>query len=219
MQQQIVPRKREVAVSVCVTHHPKRAALLPYTLKVLEAADPLVVVDEKSEGCWPTRRRAWLSVPDWATHHLVIDDDLRFCEHFYEGVVRAATLGPPGVLSFYANRPQTKKWAPGDPTWVKVRYTQGPAVLLPRKVALRFVEWADASTGLALVDDYLLKTFSALNNISQWTCMPSLAEHGKPNDSLVLNRPGDRTSTRTADVFLGERRSALTVDFRFRPTG
>ena len=196
--------------SVAIKHCVERRGLLDDMLVALGGAPVRVYTDVHKHGTWTTTRRCLAGMPSWATHVIVLDDDLLLCKDFLGGAVRAASQRPECVVSFWAKNPHVDKKASSGDRWVSVDYVQGPAVCFPRAVAeglLIYAGHVEQGADDAHVTDYCKK-----HGVARWTTMPSLVEHLCPNDSLVQNRKADR-SHRVASRFIGAEVSALSIDW------
>jgi len=106
-------------------------------------------------------------------------------------------------------------------SWVPISALQGPAVCLPKAVAVCFLRWVDETRAKG-VDDQLLTRFCRATGLKRWATRPSLVEHGRPLDSLIKGRTRrileelqrKDPTRRVASLFIGEDVSALSIDWR-----
>ena len=138
-------RPPEVRLSAVVMTHPRRRAAAEALRDLHPDLDLGIVVDPDPDGppdALRTARLAWSAVRDDATHHLVVQDDMRLIDGFAAHAARAAAAMPGQVLCFFtewgsrtshALRLATLEGA----SWVPVidPYVPTTALLLPAEVA------------------------------------------------------------------------------------
>ena len=204
-------------LSVAIVTHPARAADLPGTLDAVYGADHTTILsDDHGMGCWRNCMRAWRSVSERATHHLVIEDDLIFCRDFMDGVRAAIEMQPYAPISFYANRKECQEAHDQGKSWVLIPDgTWGQAVCLPAQMARDFTAWCDrrispeAPKGEHVYLDSFLALYLMEIKKAAWCTVPSLVDHAGANRSLI----GIGHAQKRARVFLGADRSALEIDW------
>ncbi|MFI6599983.1 NAD-dependent epimerase/dehydratase family protein [Nonomuraea sp. NPDC050536] len=165
-----------------VMAHPKRreaAARL--------AGDVLDVVTDPDPGGRPSAFRtsllAWSSVPEEATHHVLLHDDMVLSSGFFERAERAAAALPYAALALFAfwnsrNGAAVRMGALAGARWVPgaSEYTPVAALLLPREVAAGYVAWA-RERGDTWPDDVLMGRYLRQAGVPVYVAVPSLAEH------------------------------------------
>ncbi|RLK61432.1 NAD-dependent epimerase/dehydratase family protein [Actinokineospora cianjurensis] len=94
----------EVKLSGAVMTHPKRLAEAQVIADADTAGRIAVILDPEPEGK-PTALRvaplSWSCVPDDATHHVVLQDDVVLAQGFYDHAERAAAAFPDEAVAFY----------------------------------------------------------------------------------------------------------------------
>ena len=100
-------------LSIAIQHTPYRPERRKWAQEMIEhlrsenrsenPSIPLAVVrDTRREGCWPTYRRT-LEAAGQASHHLVLQDDLRLCRDFIRSVKEVIRARPENVIALYTN--------------------------------------------------------------------------------------------------------------------
>ncbi|UUV29018.1 hypothetical protein NQK81_30140 [Amycolatopsis roodepoortensis] len=96
----------EIRVHGAVMAHPRRRAEAEALARLDPAGATRVVLDPDPDGpptAARTTRLAWSGVPDDATHFLVLQDDVRLADGFFEHARKAAGRLPGDAIAFYAN--------------------------------------------------------------------------------------------------------------------
>jgi hypothetical protein len=200
---------RPVRISAAVMTHPARMDLALAIRRACPELGIKVVVDPAPDGppsAVRTGIRAWGAVADWATHHLVLEDDAVLHPAFTEQLNTAVSTGPEGALCLftewgsrtsYALRLgacRGARWAP-----VIDAYVPCLAICLP-------AEHARALGGLApdmtVPYDVLVHSYLRRVCVDAWVSIPNLADHGEV-PSLVGNHAHGR---RRSACFLPKRR-------------
>ncbi len=93
-------------IRVAIMHHPKRAATLGRIIDGCAGLGVEVVTDPRPDGPpspLRTAQRAWSAVADDATHHLVLQDDVRLVTGFASAVTAAVRARPDAVIALSVN--------------------------------------------------------------------------------------------------------------------
>ncbi|MEO3801724.1 NAD-dependent epimerase/dehydratase family protein [Nonomuraea sp. B1E8] len=181
----------DVRLTGAVMAHPRRreaAARL--------AGDVLDVVTDPDPAGRPSAFRtsllAWSSIPEHATHHVLLHDDMALSGRFFERAERAARAMPGAALALFAfwnsrNGAAVRMGALAGARWVRGagEYTPVAALLLPRHVAAGYVEWA-GGRGETWPDDVLMGRYLRQAGVPVYVAVPNLAEH-EDLASLVEN--------------------------------
>lgn len=93
-------RARTVRVSAAVMSNGRVDGALPHILERLAPLRPTVVSNRGNP--WRTARAAWAAIAPDATHHLVVQDDVRIAAHLPETLRRLATRYPDTGFACYA---------------------------------------------------------------------------------------------------------------------
>ncbi|MEV0151292.1 MULTISPECIES: hypothetical protein [unclassified Nonomuraea] len=174
-----------------VMAHPRRMEAA-----VSLAGGVLDVVTDPDPGGRPSAFRtsllAWSSIPEGATHHVLLHDDMVLSETFFERAAAAARAMPDAALALFAfwnsrNGAAVRLGALAGARWVRGagEYTPVAALLLPRRVAEGYVAWA-RGRGDTWPDDVLMGRYLRQAGVPVYVAVPSLAEH-EDLASLVEN--------------------------------
>ena len=181
----------DVTLTGAVMAHPKRREAA-----VRLAGGVLDVVTDPDPGGRPSAFRtsllAWSSIPEGATHHVLLHDDMVLSDTFFERATMAAQAMPDAALALFAfwnsrNGAAVRLGALAGARWVRGagEYTPVAALLLPRRVAEGYVEWA-RDRGDTWPDDVLMGRYLRQAGVPVYVAVPSLAEH-EDLASLVEN--------------------------------
>ncbi|MBI0293481.1 hypothetical protein JBE04_02990 [Streptomyces sp. PRKS01-29] len=171
-----------------------------------------IVLDPEPEApvSLRTAMRAWASVPRWATHHLVLEDDAQLSAGFAEQAERAAAAAPDDAIAFYSNwnarnGGAVRLGALAGARWVTsaAEYTPTVALMLPADIAEGFApyarrhgdEWPDDVVMARYLDHAGVRTLIAVPNLVQHGDLPSLSGndfHGLRLAACLAPDPGDR---------------------------
>lgn len=210
----------EVKLDLAIQHHPCRDADPVY--QALRGALPAarVVVDpdpdSDEQSPWRTYEACLKSARPWATHLLVLQDDVAPCPDFLAGVETAIHARPDRVLSFFiSEKPQTghsKHVAAGRRCeswselhaweWVPAQALCWPRWVIPPVLRQSYTVRAD--------DEVLARRFREVG-VTPLQSMPSLVEHVH-HSSTTLARHGSGAH-RAAACLLAAPWSALDVDW------
>ncbi len=191
----------ELALSICVQHHPSRAHLLQSLLERLPGLE--IVTDPDPDGK-PNPLRTYLEclrqTPEFATHRLILQDDCWPCRDLRVKAEVALTERPDSIVLFFvpgspgggmnsvlrAAKDQ-ERWALiGAGGWVPVVATAWPSTLIPD-----FLEFAKQRRFARLrSDDELVKRYVGTKRLPVWATVPSLVEHPDVVPSLIGRKHG-----------------------------
>ncbi|HVX42545.1 MAG TPA: hypothetical protein VHC49_01605 [Mycobacteriales bacterium] len=93
-------------ISVTIMHHPRRRERIPALVQAVRPLPAQVVADPDPTGIpspLRTAKVAWSTIADGATHHLVLQDDIRLVEGFADHLRRAITSRPLDGISLYSH--------------------------------------------------------------------------------------------------------------------
>lgn len=208
-----------VRVSVAVQHHPSRAELLPELLGALAGLETEVVTDPDPTGQpspWRTYRECLVRTPGWATHRLIIQDDVVPCRGFAAAAQAAVEACGHRPIAFWVGGfPQDlcavmRRAAQTGCPWVDfVPWHVFPCVaaVWPVKLAVRLLEWADEKPGrVTRADDGVTARFLQAERVWPLATVPSLVEHPNVVPSVIGRAArGPLEKSRVACVPLGDR--------------
>jgi hypothetical protein len=191
-----------VTIAIAVQHHPRRGELLPPLLQALEPCPVDVVSDQDPGGrlcTWPTYRRALELTPAWATHRLVLQDDVEFCPGFLPVLDRVVAARPDRLValcvcgnpapSAYAVR-QAHVRGESFVELPKDRWVPTIALVWPAQLIVAALEFVDAARWPAtfLADDEIVMRVCEGLGIRALACVPSIVEHPDRVHSVMSKR-------------------------------
>jgi hypothetical protein len=201
-----VAAPERVRLSAVVMTHPRRREAALALRRRHPGLDLAVVEDPRPDGppsALRTARPAWRAVPDDASHHLVVQDDMELVAGFAEHARTAARAMPGRILCFFTEwgsrtSHALRLAAVAGASWVPVLdpYVPTNALLLPADVARALASAAEAVDD-SVPDDVFLLRYVQEHDLVPYVSVPNLAEQ-TPARSLVGN-----------DLILGPRPSAL----------
>lgn len=173
-------------IGVSVMAHPRRAVQADALAADLTDLPTRVVFDPDPSGPPSSVRVATLAWRPWcesATHHLVIQDDVRLHPHFTTQVRDAVRSQPTAALSLFSEWGSFTSHAvrvaafAGLP-WVRQpdTYLATVAMVLPVHHAHRFAD-ALARSGADVPDDHAAFQYARDNNLRHYVSNPNLVEH------------------------------------------
>lgn len=211
-----------VRLDIAIQHHPSRPHLPERLLTMLgdlpDGAVWRVVSDPDPTGPaspWRTQQAAWASSPDWATHTLLLQDDVLPAPGALRVVTAAIEARPAAVVAYYlgwmlegAVREHRLAagagghWAPiPRPTL----YLPCLAISMPRALALDVApfEAPQYAGRVHVADDEVLGTwYNARAGVEAYTIVPSVFQHDDEQPSTLLgHRDGRR---RIANCWIGD---------------
>ncbi|MDR7492189.1 MAG: hypothetical protein QN122_12155 [Armatimonadota bacterium] len=203
-----------VRLSIAVQAHPLRA---PSALRIAAelAGEPCWDPDPDGQlrSAWRTYRRALAETPPWATHRLIVQDDVRVCRGCRQAAERAAALAPDRVICLYVG---------GAPRAGAARLMRGAcegralvdlgtipfcpvvATMWPVRLVPRFLAWVDEQRWPAdfRADDEIAGRFLLAHGLTPLATVPSLVQHPDTEPSLVGRRArGGEDATRVAALW------------------
>jgi hypothetical protein len=197
-----------VRLSAAVMTHPRRLALAGALARSLEDL-PSVAVDPDPDAPPAALRSAilaWEAVPEWATHHLVLQDDALPARDLLATAAAAAERLPDAALAFYThwfswNGARTRIAARAGRGWCELisgEYLPTVALLLPRAAALEFASFARSAPG-SPPDDETMAVFVRRRRLSAYVSVPNAVEHA---DVASLVAAGSRIGQHHSACFV-----------------
>ncbi|GAB1690765.1 hypothetical protein [Krasilnikovia sp. M28-CT-15] len=197
-------------LSAVIMSHPTRARLVERLQRSCPTLDFQVVMDDSAQpspdGALATALRAWSSVVDDATHHLVLQDDVIPCLDFAVRLSRAIGSDPDRVFSLFSEwgsktAQMIRIAALGGYGWATVAdaFLPAPAVLMPAESAVEFARFL----ALRLAegekrDAFLLLHYLRDHGRQPQVCVPNLVQHDDPLQASLLPNGKVRGPRRTA---------------------
>jgi hypothetical protein len=192
-----------VLLSVAIMTHPRRHDA---ARSLVRSCPPgtRIVVDPEPDGP-PTALRttllAWDTIPDGATHQLLLQDDISFGHGFFGHVEKAIQQFPDAALSFYANWNSRNGAAVrmavlSGAGWARAmpEYTPCVALALPRSLASGFIEYAAPRAGDGWSEDVLMSRYLAHVGATTLIAAPNLVEHADESSIAANELHGVRRS-------------------------
>ncbi len=214
-----------ISMSVAIMAHPKRRKQVDHVLAQL-GVDVPIVWDRKNDR-WDTGRRSMLAYDPACSHHLVIQDDCLVCKDLIPGVIKAVEHMPedsPLCLYMGKRRPRehfvvraAAQADEGGASFITMRNLNwGPGIVVPTNIIPEMIAYCDPLVDVLNYDKRLSRYWQFAVGKRVWYTYPSLLDHAD-GPSLVPGRLGtnrtDHRHARVAHRFLGEERSALSLDW------
>ncbi|WP_409496025.1 hypothetical protein [Amycolatopsis sp. cmx-11-12] len=144
----------EIRLSGAVMAHPRRREAAEELAGLDPAGALRVVLDPEPDGpptALRTAKLAWSSVPEDATHFLVLQDDVQLADGFFGHARKAAQRLPDEAIAFYANwnsrnGAAVRMAAAAGADWATAvnEYAPCVAMMLPAAIARGYALFADA---------------------------------------------------------------------------
>ncbi|WP_414939650.1 hypothetical protein [Amycolatopsis sp. cmx-11-51] len=182
--------------------HPRRREEAEALARLDPAGATRVVLDPEPDGppmAARTTKLAWSSVPDDATHFLVLQDDVQLADGFFEHARKAAERLPDDAIAFYANwnsrnGAAVRMAAAAGADWATAVNEYAPclALMLPAEVARGYAGYAVRNRDGWPCDVLMFRYLKALE-VPIRIAVPNTVEHsGLPsvagNDAHGLRR-------------------------------
>lgn len=198
------------------------------------ATEAQIVLDPDPDGVrspWRTYRAALESTPHFATHRLILQDDVTLCRDFLEVATRAITAQPERLISFFVGglpREHARMVLRGcerDLSWAELdckRWTPALALAWPVEMIRPFLDFVDRKEwpeAALRADDEIIGKFMRHENLLPLATVPSLVEHEDVVPSLIGRRHrAGRDSSRVAACFIHPDCDPLSIDWTLGPT-
>ncbi|MEU8197939.1 hypothetical protein AB0C10_29585 [Microbispora amethystogenes] len=176
-------RAGELAISVAAMAHPSRAEAVR---KMVDAHPELgirVVFDPEPDrgGTLATALAAWSAVEPGATHHLVVQDDILFCDDFARLLCAAVAARPDSAISLFA------EWGSRTAFMIRIAALRGAAFAavadpyVPTQALVLPADHARALTrhvtGGTDPDDIAIHRHLRRTGVPSVVTVPNLVEH------------------------------------------
>lgn len=192
-------------ISVTIMHHPRRRDRIPALVQAVRPLQAQVVADPDPTGIpspLRTAKVAWNTIAEGATHHLVLQDDIRLHEDFAGQLQRAVSRRPLEGISLYShwdsphNSYLVRRAAvAGSPyaalsTW---EWTPTQGFCLPVDRARDLAKFLSTIPDEVKDDDEMVVIFCREQGIDVVATVPHLVDHR--DDPTLAEHPGSFHAT------------------------
>lgn len=175
-------------VDIRIMASPKRKEKVERLLESLKLPESQVAWDDRPEGgdAMYTARKTWLSpIPDWATHRVVLDDDVLVCDNFLNIVEQIAATHPDcavGLCNFVGRTNYLDLSTP----YFRTHSMCGCGIMLPKPIIEPCMEYIDEfpDSELKKIDDYMISKYCFESKITMLTVLPTIIQH--PDEDSLL---------------------------------
>src|SRR5580658_1222480 len=181
------PRVGEIRLSATVMTHPGRIDEARRLRDQYPELGLQVVCDPKPDRKGinlDAAQASWSSVADWATHHLVIEDDAILCSRFAERLMAVIAAQPHAAVALFAewgslSASVARMAALHGTSFSEVvdHYFPHQAAVLPADLARGFDAFAQSATGPKACD-VVMHRYLRSEGVQCYVSVPNLAEHG-----------------------------------------
>lgn len=195
-----------------IQHHSSRVREAAELIERLDGLDPILVTDPggPKTSTWRTHRLCLESVPDNASHLLVVQDDAWPCDRFDDAVYAAICEKPESILCLFAPgagpvarqfgmaRRAGSRWMP----WRISAYLPLVAVVYPADLARQIPAFADAKRfAIGRADDAIVGSFVRAHKLQAWASVPCLVQHRDELASVMRMPSGKQAPHRLAALW------------------
>lgn len=175
-------------LSIAVMHHSSRTEGVKRVVEACRGLPVQVVADPEPDGPHNplrTARVAWQAIPPWATHHMVLQDDVQPVAGFASAVQSAVEACSDAIVGLYANAltanasqarfalSRGDRWAP----LAVGEYVPTPGVVMPAETVRGFLGYLRGVPAHQDGDDSTLGRFSQEHGVRGYQTVPNLIEH------------------------------------------
>lgn len=213
-----------IEISAAIMHHPRRAERIPPLVRACAPLVPRVVADPEPDGApspLRTAKRAWAAIGEDATHHLVLQDDVRPVPGF-AAQLRAAVERRPGCgVSLFSmwHSPQNSylvrraavagaAYAPLSP----YEWTPTQGIVLPAEHARALAEHLAGIPDEVRDEDEMVVIFCRERNIPVVATVPHLLDHGHAESLVEGHHDGLRATVFGPDLRWSAERPGADAD-------
>ena len=205
-------------VRYCITHVriPERVATITAMRRALSGHDVDVVVDHNREGSWSSCRIASLRALTLSKADYIVwlDDDLRLCRDFHQGVEALIALRPRSLVCMYANTVMAEKvWNDQGSGWFQCGDVWGCANIWPRHLLADFIRWESRHINQAVAtksEDVRVAYWLKHRGMVAYNAIPSLVQH----EGWFSTHLGRNVGNQRATVFVDDvAASPLDLDY------
>lgn len=219
-------------LSIGIQHHPKRAHLLPPLLDAIGAQAEVVTDPDAANpfpSPWRTYRHALEITPAWATHRLILQDDVQLCRDFAPTVAAAVRAQPHRLLAFFVgghpveHAREVYAACDRDECWAEIdnlRWCPAIALCWPVELIQPCLTFVDEQRWPIKfrADDEIIGRFLRDRGELALASVPSLVQHPDNVPSLVgMRAMGGQDIGRIAACFIHPDCDPLSIDWTATP--
>lgn len=198
-----------MSISVAVPTVPQRRHLVVPLIRNHLPKNTMISVDDS--GLWVNARKCWIATIEKGTDYcMVIQDDVKPVQNFMVNVWRMIEQKPKDILSLFCSRMRDMQEAwEAKASWIEYdTICWGQCVVMPRAIAIQFLQWADAETDDRwIMDDGRVALFAALRGEKIYSPFPTPLQHSKELRSTWADRDG----TTLQSHFVGKWEKGKTI--------
>jgi GR25 family glycosyltransferase involved in LPS biosynthesis len=208
-------------IDIRIQHHHSRQRHLKLLMTSLEtdiSHKTKVSVVEDEVSCWSGCKKALQSgIESGADYICVLQDDVLACRDFIPTIEKITKIVSDKPITLFTPNDMAGTARSWQRSWMTIKlwfYAQG--YILPRDMAIDFLEFADKHTNDRTIDDEKLAIWIWKRDLRVWATMPSLVEHIGWHSTTIRSRSYDayyNFDKRVAKYFIGYERSGLDVDW------
>lgn len=213
-------------LATIVQHHPAREHLLEALLERLPSGAAVVTdpePDHPVSNPWRCYRECILSIPDDATHALIVQDDAIPHPDFPVVVERCVSARPDRIVCYFVAshpvrgaRQMLAAYGAGAP-WAEMFSSEFLPVIAtswPAPLAREFLAWADAHTRQgSRSDDGVAGRFIRSRAIRPIATIPSLVQHPDVERSLIGKRAMEGKNPARVALIPPDGRDILSIEW------
>jgi len=175
-------------ISIAIMNHPLRAAQARRLAAECAPLDARIVVDPDPGGVRSplrTAKLAWRAVATGASHHVVLQDDVRVCRDFAAHLDRAVAHHPGHAIALYTNwrSPQNsylvRRAVASGASWAQLStgdWAPTVGLVLPTDVALDLADYLDPIPDTEVDDDQFVARFCRERALPIMVTVPNLVD-------------------------------------------
>ncbi|WP_141584137.1 hypothetical protein [Actinomadura sp. WMMA1423] len=200
-----------IRISAAVMHHPRRADRVPALVRACAPLAPEVVPDPEPDGRpspLRTAKRAWAAIGRDATHHLVLQDDVRPAPGFAAQVHDAVSGRPTHGVSLFClwhtphNSYLVRRAAVAGAAYAplsRYEWTPTQGFVLPAEHARALAGYLAGIPDEVQDDDEMVVVFCRERGIPVVATVPHLMDHGHAESLVEGHHDGLRATVFTPD--------------------
>lgn len=198
-----------IRISAAIMHHPRRAERIPSLVRACAPLTPSVVADPEPDGRpspLRTAKRAWAAIDDGATHHLVLQDDVRLVPGFAAQLHEAVAGRPAHGVSLFSlwhtphNSYLVRRAAVAGVAYAPLspyEWTPTQAFALPVEHARALADYLAGIPDEVQDDDEMVVIFCRERGIPVVATVPHLMDHGHAESLVAGHSNGLRATVYT----------------------